>query len=40
VRHHYFDIGKARRDLDYTPRVSLDEGIRLTCQHLKQQRLA
>jgi nucleoside-diphosphate-sugar epimerase len=40
VRHHYFDIGKARRDLGYTPRVSLDEGIRLTCRHLKQQELA
>lgn len=37
VRHHYFDIGKARRDLGYVPRVSLDEGIRLTCQHLKEQ---
>jgi sterol-4alpha-carboxylate 3-dehydrogenase (decarboxylating) len=36
VRHHYFDIGKARRELGYVPRVSLDEGIRLTCRHLKQ----
>ena len=34
VRHHYFDITKARRDLGYSPRVSLDEGIRLTCHHL------
>jgi 2-alkyl-3-oxoalkanoate reductase len=36
VRHHYFDIAKARRDLGYVPRVSLDEGIRLTCRSLKQ----
>lgn len=37
VRHHYFDIGKARRDLGYTPRVSLEEGIRLTCEALRRQ---
>lgn len=36
VRHHYFDIGKARRDLGYTPRVKLEEGIRLTCKALSQ----
>jgi nucleoside-diphosphate-sugar epimerase len=37
VRHHYFDIGKARRELGYVPRVSLEEGIRLTCRQLKQE---
>jgi nucleoside-diphosphate-sugar epimerase len=36
VRHHYFDISKARRELGYQPRVSLDQGIRLTCAALKQ----
>jgi nucleoside-diphosphate-sugar epimerase len=40
VKHHYFDIGKARRDLGYAPRVSLDEGIRLTCEALKRQDLS
>jgi len=39
VRHHYFDIGKARRDLGYRPRVSLAEGIRLTCADLRRQGL-
>jgi sterol-4alpha-carboxylate 3-dehydrogenase (decarboxylating) len=37
VRHHYFSIEKARRDLGYTPRVPLAEGIRLTCRALRQQ---
>ena len=37
VRHHYFDIGKARRELGYAPRVGLDEAIRLTCRDLQRQ---
>jgi nucleoside-diphosphate-sugar epimerase len=37
VRHHYFDISKAKRDLGYTPRVSLAQGIRLTCADLRQR---
>jgi nucleoside-diphosphate-sugar epimerase len=37
VRHHYFDISKARRDLGYTPRVSLDQAIQLTCADLRQR---
>ncbi|MEY4512394.1 MAG: hypothetical protein RLZZ450_4516 [Pseudomonadota bacterium] len=37
VRHHYFDIGKAKRDLGYTPRVSLAQGIQLTCADLRQR---
>ncbi|HEY6880815.1 MAG TPA: NAD-dependent epimerase/dehydratase family protein [Polyangiales bacterium] len=36
VRHHYFDIGKARRDFGYEPRVNLDQGIRLTCAALRE----
>jgi nucleoside-diphosphate-sugar epimerase len=32
--HHYFSIERARRDLGYEPRVSIDEGIERTCQHL------
>jgi len=40
VRHHYFAIDKARRDLGYEPKVSLAEGIRLTCNALRQQGLA
>ncbi|MET0342902.1 MAG: NAD-dependent epimerase/dehydratase family protein, partial [Polyangiales bacterium] len=39
VRHHYFDIGKARRELGYVPRVGLEEAIRLTCQDLRRQGL-
>jgi nucleoside-diphosphate-sugar epimerase len=34
VTHHYFNIAKARRDLQWTPRVSLAEGIRLTVAQL------
>ena len=30
VTHHYFSIEKARRDLDWTPRLSLEEGIERT----------
>ncbi len=36
VRHHYFAIDRARRDLGYEPRVSLAEGIRLTCADLRR----
>lgn len=36
VKHHYFNIDKARRDLGYVPKISLREGIRLTCADLKQ----
>lgn len=32
--HHYFSIAKAGRDLDYKPRVSLEQGIKLTCAAL------
>ncbi len=40
VTHHYFNIAKARRDLDWTPAVSLAEGIRLTAQGLAQEQAA
>jgi len=33
--HHYFSIEKARRELGYNPRVSVEEGIERTCQHLE-----
>lgn len=33
--HHYFSIEKARRDLGYTPAVSIDEGIRRTAESLR-----
>ena len=36
--HHYFSIDKAKRDLGYTPGVSIDEGIRRTCAHLREER--
>lgn len=34
ARHHYFDIAKARRDFDWRPAVSLEEGVRLTVEAL------
>jgi len=33
--HHYFDISKARQDLEWAPRVSIAEGIRITCDELR-----
>ncbi|KPK15879.1 MAG: NAD(P)H steroid dehydrogenase [Myxococcales bacterium SG8_38] len=33
--HHYFSIEKARRELGYSPSVSVDEGIERTCRHLE-----
>jgi nucleoside-diphosphate-sugar epimerase len=37
VRHHYFSIARAQRDLGYEPRVNLAEGIRRTCAALKAE---
>ncbi|MCX4243429.1 NAD-dependent epimerase/dehydratase family protein [Paraliomyxa miuraensis] len=34
--HHYFSIAKARRDLDYEPKVSIAEGIERTIEHLRE----
>ena len=34
VTHHYFNIAKARRDLQWKPAVSLAEGIRMTVNEL------
>ncbi|MET0286964.1 MAG: NAD(P)H steroid dehydrogenase, partial [Polyangiales bacterium] len=36
VRHHYFDIGKARRDFGYEPRVNIEQGIKLTVAALRE----
>jgi sterol-4alpha-carboxylate 3-dehydrogenase (decarboxylating) len=35
VTHHYYSIDKARRDLDWEPRISLEQGIRLTAAALE-----
>lgn len=32
VTHHYFSIAKAKRELEWAPRISLEEGIRLTAR--------
>lgn len=34
---HWFDIGAARRDLGYVPRVTIDEGMRRLEEHLRGQ---
>jgi sterol-4alpha-carboxylate 3-dehydrogenase (decarboxylating) len=34
--HHYFSIGRARRDLGYVPAVSIADGIERTARHLEQ----
>lgn len=34
--HHYFSIERARRDLGYSPAVSITEGIRRTVESLRQ----
>jgi len=33
--HHYFSIEKARAELGYEPRITLEQGIEETCQHLE-----
>ncbi|MEM7152594.1 MAG: NAD-dependent epimerase/dehydratase family protein [Myxococcota bacterium] len=33
--HHYFDIGKAQRMLEWTPRISLEEGVQRTVAALR-----
>jgi sterol-4alpha-carboxylate 3-dehydrogenase (decarboxylating) len=34
--HHYFNIGKAQRELGYRPAVSLEEGLRRTAEHVRR----
>ena len=36
---HWFDISAARRDLGYSPRVSMAEGLARLAQHLARQRM-
>ncbi len=35
VTHHYYSVQKAKAHFNYMPKVSLQEGIRLTVNHLK-----
>lgn len=35
--HHYFSVDKAHKELGYTPRVSIQEGIRRTVEHILAQ---
>ena len=37
VTHHYYSISRARRELGYSPAVSIEEGIELTCKHLEEK---
>lgn len=37
--HHFFSIQRARKDLGYEPKVSIDEGIEITCKHLEDHGL-
>ncbi|CAB9501023.1 Short-chain dehydrogenase/reductase family 42E member 1 [Seminavis robusta] len=34
--HHYFSIDRARKDLGYEPKVSVAEGLELTCRDLEE----
>lgn len=36
-RERYVNLAKARRVLGYTPRVSLDAGLKISCQHYRKQ---
>ena len=36
VTHHYYSIDRARRELGYTPAISIEEGIELTCKYLEE----
>ncbi|NVB36238.1 SDR family NAD(P)-dependent oxidoreductase [Pseudenhygromyxa sp. WMMC2535] len=35
--HHYFSIDKARRELGYAPKVSIQRGVELTCADLRSR---
>jgi nucleoside-diphosphate-sugar epimerase len=37
AKSHYFSIDNARKDLDYTPIISTNEGLRRTVSWLKAQ---
>ena len=34
--HHYFSIERARKDLGYDPKISIEEGLELTCRYLEE----
>ena len=36
---HWFDISAAKRDLGYTPKVSMAEGLARLSQHLARERM-
>ena len=40
VTHHYYSIEKAKRDLDWEPKVSIEEGIKLTIAALEKRGIA
>jgi len=40
VTHHYFNIEKAKRDLGWSPRISLEQGIQRTVRELLQHSAA
>lgn len=40
VTHHYYSIEKARKDFGWQPKVSLEEGIKLTVEDLRKKGLA
>jgi hypothetical protein len=37
ARHHWFSNARAARDLGYTPPVTLDRGLALTCDYFHRQ---
>ena len=38
VPHTYADISKAKRDLDYKPKIGLEEGLKITYNYIKNNK--